>query len=48
MIMQKNMCSKIQHENVVLLGVSLGGLLVQEMSKYLGVRKVIIVSSVKN
>ncbi|TDS15387.1 hypothetical protein DFQ03_2028 [Maribacter caenipelagi] len=43
----KNMCSKIQHENVVLLGVSLGGLLVQEMSKYLGVRKVIIVSSVK-
>ena len=43
----KNMCSKIQHKNVVLLGVSLGGLLVQEMSKYIEVRKVIIVSSVK-
>ena len=43
----KNMCSKIQHENVVLLGVSLGGLLVQEMSKYIEVRKVVIVSSVK-
>ncbi|WP_405397447.1 alpha/beta hydrolase [Maribacter sp. Asnod2-G09] len=43
----KNMCSKIQHNNVVLLGVSLGGLLVQEMSKYIEVRKVIIVSSVK-
>ncbi|MEP2238764.1 MAG: alpha/beta hydrolase [Maribacter sp.] len=43
----KNMCSKIQHENVVLLGVSLGGLLVQEMTKFIDVRKVIIISSVK-
>ncbi|MEP2278552.1 alpha/beta hydrolase [Maribacter sp.] len=43
----KNMCSKIQHEDIVLLGVSLGGLLVQEMTKFIDVRKVIIISSVK-
>ncbi|TDT45568.1 hypothetical protein CLV90_2658 [Maribacter spongiicola] len=43
----KNMCKLVQHKNVVLLGVSLGGLLVQEMTKYIEVRKVIIVSSVK-
>jgi len=44
----KNICKKIEHENVVLLGVSLGGLLVQEMAKYIKVQKVIIVSSVKS
>ncbi|WP_405382602.1 alpha/beta hydrolase [Maribacter sp. LLG6340-A2] len=43
----KNMCKKITHENSVLLGVSLGGLLVQEMSKFIEVRKIIIVSSIK-
>lgn len=43
----QNMCSKVTHENVVLLGVSFGGLLVQEMSNFIHVRKVIIVSSVK-
>ncbi|WP_339656212.1 alpha/beta hydrolase [uncultured Maribacter sp.] len=43
----QNMCSKIADENIVLLGVSLGGLLVQEMSNFIHVRKVIIVSSVK-
>ncbi|WP_396634182.1 alpha/beta hydrolase [Maribacter sp. R86514] len=43
----KHMCSKIQHKNVVLLGVSLGGLLVQEMTNFIDVRKVIIISSVK-
>jgi pimeloyl-ACP methyl ester carboxylesterase len=43
----KNMCKLIHHKNVVLIGVSLGGLLVQEMSKYIEVRKVIIISSVK-
>lgn len=44
----KNMCSKIKHDDSVLLGVSLGGLLVQEMSKFINVRKVIIISSVKS
>jgi pimeloyl-ACP methyl ester carboxylesterase len=43
----RQMCSKIIHENPVLLGVSLGGLLVQEMSKYIKVKKIIIISSVK-
>ncbi|MDP5063032.1 MAG: alpha/beta hydrolase [Maribacter sp.] len=43
----KNMCKLIKHKNPVLLGVSLGGLLVQEMTTYIEVRKVIIISSVK-
>ena len=43
----KRMILKIEHKNPVLLGVSFGGLLVQEMSKLLKVKKLIIVSSVK-
>ncbi|MFV8370173.1 alpha/beta fold hydrolase [Flavobacterium sp. LB2R40] len=39
--------SKIKHENPVLIGVSFGGILVQEMAKYVKARKVIIISSVK-
>lgn len=38
----------IKYDNVVLLGVSFGGVLVQEMSKHIKVRKLIIVSSVKS
>lgn len=38
----------IKNNNVVLLGVSFGGVLVQEMSKHINVRKLIIVSSVKS
>ncbi|MDG1730318.1 MAG: alpha/beta hydrolase [Algibacter sp.] len=38
----------IKHEDVVLLGVSFGGVLVQEMSKHIKVKKLIIVSSVKS
>lgn len=41
------MTKKIKHENVVLLGVSFGGILVQEMSKHIRLRKLIVVSSVK-
>ena len=41
------MTQKIKHENVVLLGVSFGGILVQEMSKHIKVRKLFVVSSVK-
>lgn len=44
----QRMVKKIEHDNIVLLGVSFGGVLVQEMSKYIKVRKLIIVSSVKN
>lgn len=42
------MTKKIVHEDVVLLGVSFGGILVQEMAKHIEVRKLIIVSSVKS
>lgn len=37
----------IKHENCVLVGVSFGGILVQEMSKHIKVIKLIIISSVK-
>lgn len=39
---------KIKHENPVLIGVSFGGILVQEMAKYIDAKKVIIISSVKS
>ncbi len=44
----KRMISKISHDNIVLLGVSFGGILVQEMSKHIEVRKLFVVSSVKS
>ncbi len=43
----KAMCSQIPHKDIVLVGVSFGGMLVQEMAKHISVRKVIVVSSVK-
>lgn len=42
------MCESIKHHNPVLVGVSLGGLLVQEMAKIITVRKTIIISSIKS
>jgi pimeloyl-ACP methyl ester carboxylesterase len=44
----KRMTLKIKHDNPVLVGVSFGGILVQEMSNFIAVRKVIIISSVKS
>ncbi|MBT8265895.1 MAG: alpha/beta hydrolase [Bacteroidia bacterium] len=44
----ERMSEKIEHSNSVLLGVSFGGILVQEMSKFLKLKKLIIVSSVKS
>ncbi|MFD1064230.1 alpha/beta hydrolase [Winogradskyella litorisediminis] len=44
----KRMIEDIKHDNVVLLGVSFGGILVQEMSKYLKLKKLFVVSSVKS
>ena len=44
----KRMITHIKHDNVVLLGVSFGGILVQEMSKYMTLRKLFVVSSVKS
>jgi predicted esterase YcpF (UPF0227 family) len=38
----------ITHENPVLIGVSFGGILVQEMAQFIKTRKVIIISSVKS
>ena len=43
----KRMTQKITHLNPVLIGVSFGGILVQEMAKFIEARKVIIISSVK-
>ena len=44
----KRMAKKITHDDAVLIGVSFGGILVQEMKPFLKVKKVIIISSVKS
>ncbi len=38
----------VKHENAVLIGVSFGGVIVQEMKKLVNPEKVIIISSIKN
>lgn len=43
----KRMTLKIIHPNPVLIGVSFGGILVQEMAFFIETRKIIIISSVK-
>ena len=43
----KRISLKVTQENPVLIGVSFGGILVQEMAAFLSVRKLIIISSVK-
>ncbi|MBT8186042.1 MAG: alpha/beta hydrolase [Eudoraea sp.] len=43
----QKMCENVHHENAVILGVSFGGILAQEMAKCKPFRKVIIISSVK-
>ena len=42
------MAEEIKHEKPVLVGVSFGGIIVQEMSKFIDVQKIIIISSVKS
>lgn len=44
----KRMSDLVLEENPILIGVSFGGIMVQEMSKHLQCRKVIIISSVKS
>lgn len=44
----RRMSEKVIHDNAVLVGVSFGGILVQEMAQFLNLRKLIIVSSVKS
>lgn len=39
---------KITHPNPVLIGVSFGGILVQEMARHINARKIIIISSVRS
>lgn len=42
------MTDEIKHSNPVLVGVSFGGVIVQEMSKFMEAQKIIIISSVKS
>ena len=44
----ERMCSFVKHENIVLIGVSFGGVLVQEMLEFVSVKRLIIISSVKS
>ena len=43
----QRMCEQIDSENPILLGVSFGGVLVQEMGKIIETKRIIIVSSIK-
>jgi esterase/lipase len=42
------MSKKVKHKNSVLIGVSFGGILVQEMGRFIQTKKIIVVSSVKH
>jgi len=44
----ERMAKNVKHDNVILVGVSFGGILVQEMKSFLNPKKVIIISSVKS
>lgn len=44
----KRMALKVTHQPAILIGVSFGGILVQEMANFLDIKKIIIISSVKN
>jgi pimeloyl-ACP methyl ester carboxylesterase len=43
----KRLWAQVNHENPVLIGVSFGGIMVQEMAKHANVHSLIIISSVK-
>ena len=43
----ERLAHKVEHDNSVLIGVSFGGIMVQEMSKFIKLKKIFIVSSVK-
>jgi len=44
----KRMAAFVKHENSVLIGVSFGGLIAQEMAAFLNLKKLIIISSIKS
>lgn len=43
----KRMAAFVKHKNPILIGISFGGVVVQEMSRFLKLKKLIIISSVK-
>ncbi|MCF4101790.1 alpha/beta hydrolase [Gillisia sp. M10.2A] len=43
----ERLCENVKHDQAVLIGVSFGGVVVQEMSKFLNLKRLIIISSVK-
>lgn len=43
----RRMTALVKHDNAVLIGVSFGGVVAQEMSHFLSLRKLIIISSIK-
>lgn len=43
----KRIAEKVNHQNVILIGVSLGGVVIQEMQKFIKVRQLILISSIK-
>ena len=44
----KRMADLITDENPILIGVSFGGIIVQEMSKHISTKKIVIISSIKS
>jgi len=44
----ERMAKLVKHDGAVLIGVSFGGVLVQEMAQFLNLRKLIIISSIKS
>lgn len=43
----KRIAEEVKEENVILIGVSLGGLVVQEMQKFINVKQIILISTIK-
>ncbi len=43
----KRICKKINKPDPILIGVSFGGILIQEISKHLSYKKIVIISSIK-
>jgi len=44
----RRMAANIKNDNLVLIGVSFGGILVQEMCKFMNLKKLIVISSLKS
>jgi pimeloyl-ACP methyl ester carboxylesterase len=47
-VYSKRMAAGVKEKNAILIGVSFGGVVVQEMSEFLKLKKLIIISSVKS